>query len=104
MPKNPYPQHARLKEVKDKTQFVHDFFTLLQDNGYHLVKVDDSRGLSSREFDDSLYTFIGVDRWKLEDEKRAMLGHDPIPKGGKSCRTTAKSKPRSRTRRPSSPP
>lgn len=78
MPKDPYPQHTKLKEVSDKTQFVHDFLTFCEEK---LIFLTNGHGNYARH-DELLYEFTGIDRWKLEDEKRAMLD---------SCRKTQKS-------------
>lgn len=75
-PRKIYPEHEKLRLVAGKTQFVHDFLTFLESKGIGLEHKDGNRRPST---DDLLYEFINVDRWKLEDEKRAMLGQDPIP-------------------------
>lgn len=74
--KDPYPQHARLKAVAAQTQFVNDFLTYLGEQGIYLYKDfpdGAQRAVSVSERDDNLYKYIKVDRWKLEDEKRAMV-------------------------------
>ncbi len=76
-PPKTYPEHAKLREVADKTQFVHDFLRFCGEKGFHLAHKDD-RDHCPKE-DDLLYKFIDVDYWKLENEKRAMLGQDPVP-------------------------
>lgn len=73
MSKAQYPEHEKLKRVSEKTQFVYDFLEFLQEKGYWLTTSDGNRGLGISERDDLLFKFIGVDRWKLEDEKTEML-------------------------------
>ena len=63
-----YPEHEKLKLVSDKTQFVHDFLSWCEGQGIFLEK----DGMYKRH-DDLLYKYTGIDRWKLEDEKRALL-------------------------------
>ncbi len=63
-----YPEHEKLKLVVDKTQFVHDFLTWCEGLGYFLMKDD-----RYQRHDELLYKYAGIDRWKLEDEKRAMV-------------------------------
>lgn len=64
-----YPEHEKLKLVSDKTQFVHDFLTFCEGKGFSLQSED---GVYKRHAE-LLYEFTGIDQWKLEDEKRAML-------------------------------
>jgi hypothetical protein len=64
-----YPQHAKLKKVSDKTQFVHDFLTFCEGKGISLQTED---GVYKRHAD-LLYEFTGIDQWKLEDEKRSLI-------------------------------
>jgi hypothetical protein len=66
-----YPEHAKLKTIAEKTQFTADFFDFLEENGIFLSSEESPVSIGRR--DDLLYRFIGVDHWKLEDEKRAML-------------------------------
>ena len=63
-----YRQHEKLRTVCLQTQFVHDFLTFCEEHGVYQMK----DGVYMRH-DDLLYRFVGVDRWKLEDEKRAMI-------------------------------
>jgi len=77
--KDKYPQHARLRAVQDKTQFTADFFEYLGERGIWLY-TKDGVGIGTGERDDLLYKFINVDRWRLEDEKRAMLNQPATPK------------------------
>lgn len=63
-----YPQHEKLKAVSEKTQFVHDFLSWCEEKGVFLMN-----GEVYARHDDLLYKFTGIDRWKLEDEKTAML-------------------------------
>lgn len=63
-----YPEHEKLKAVSDKTQFVHDFLSFCEENNIVLMKDD-----RYARHDELLYKFTGIDQWKLEDEKRAML-------------------------------
>jgi hypothetical protein len=63
-----YPEHEKLKVVSEKTQFVHDFLQWCEVQGIFLEK----DGMYKRH-DELLYKFTGINRWKLEDEKRAML-------------------------------
>jgi len=75
-----YPEHEKLKAVADKTQFVHDFLTFCEEKGVYLEK----NGVYQRHAE-LLYKFTGIDQWKLEDEKRAMI--DSIePKKAKKTR------------------
>lgn len=69
-----YPEHEKLKAVADKTQFVHDFLSWCEVQGIFLEKDD-----RYQRHDDLLYKFTGIDRWKIEDEKRAMI--DGLRKG-----------------------
>jgi hypothetical protein len=64
-----YPEHEKLKAVSDKTQFVHDFLTFCEEKG---VSLQTENGVYKRHAE-LLYEFTGIDQWKLEDEKRAML-------------------------------
>ena len=63
-----YPEHAKLEEVKDKTQFVHDFLMFCEEKGVYL-----ERNEVYQRHEELLYKFTGIDQWKLEDEKRKML-------------------------------
>lgn len=63
-----YPEHEKLRAVADKTQFVADFLEFCQEQGIYQMKDD-----VYQRYDDLLYKFTEIDRWKLEDEKRAML-------------------------------
>ena len=74
-----YPEHEKLKLVSAKTQFVHDFLTFCEEKGISLEK--DGRYMAHR---DLLYEFTGIDQWKLEDEKRAIL--DGLRKATKTRR------------------
>jgi hypothetical protein len=64
-----YPQHQKLKLVSDKTQFVHDFLTFCEEKG---ISLQDENGVY-KHHSDLLYEFTGIDKWKLEDEKEALL-------------------------------
>lgn len=64
-----YPEHEKLKVVAEKTQFVHDFLVFFEEKG---ISLQTDRGVYQRH-DDLLYEFIGVDKWKLDDEKRALI-------------------------------
>ncbi len=69
MAKTPHwPEHEKLKRVADKTQFVHDFLSWCEEKGIYLMN-----GELYARHDEWLYKFTGIDRWKLEDEKRKML-------------------------------
>lgn len=63
-----YPEHRKLKAVAEKTQFVHDFLSFCEEKGIYLMN-----GEVYAAHADLLYKFTGIDRWKLDDEKRAML-------------------------------
>lgn len=63
-----YPEHAKLREVADKTQFVHDFLMFCEGKGIYLEK--DEVYQHHRRL---LYEFTGISDLKLDDEKRAML-------------------------------
>lgn len=63
-----YPEHAKLHEVADKTQFVHDFLTFCEEKGIYLMKDD-----VYQRHDKLLYEYTEIDQWKLDDEKRAMI-------------------------------
>ncbi len=69
MSKERYPEHAKLKMVSDKTQFVHDFLTFCEEKG---ISLQDENGVYHRH-DKLLYEFTGIDQWKLEAEKEALL-------------------------------
>lgn len=68
-----YPEHANLKQVKEKTQFAHDFLQFLEDKGYSLITHDGNVGLSRGQRDEFMFEFIGGNKQKFEDEKVAML-------------------------------
>lgn len=67
-----YPEHEKLKAVKDMTQFVHDFLEFCEEKGVSLVR-DGEIPVSRQRFDDLLFEFIEVDPKELEHEKRLML-------------------------------
>lgn len=69
MSKALYPEHEKLKTVVDKTQFVHDFLTFCEEKG---VSLQTENGVYKRHAE-LLYEFTGIDQWKLEAEKRAMI-------------------------------
>jgi hypothetical protein len=77
-----YPEHEKLKLVRHKTQFVHDFLEQCGEEGVGLCRATDnpnSRGDSDycpihrTERDKILYEFIQVDPNKLEKERVQML-------------------------------
>ncbi|HUV10815.1 MAG TPA: hypothetical protein VMX12_07525 [Acidimicrobiia bacterium] len=67
-----YPEHAKLRAVADKSQAIGEFLDeWLPTQGIILAHVDrDGRVPSIQEL---LAEFFGIDRDKLEAEKRAML-------------------------------
>lgn len=68
---NKYPLHATVKANEQRTQAIHDFLEFCDDKGIHLR--GEYGGFNCSNRDKLLYEFIGVDMWKFEDEKRAML-------------------------------
>jgi hypothetical protein len=73
-----HPEHDKLAEVADKSQVCGEFHEWLMAQGYLLARY----GVGSRpnelspvrrDLDDMLAEFFGIDRVRLEREKRAML-------------------------------
>lgn len=79
-----YPEHDKLKGVKDKSQAIHDFvFTFLSEKGVVLAERQTDENLEG-ELVDGLYPYSGrltslvaefleIDENKLEAEKLQML-------------------------------
>lgn len=82
-----YPQHDKLRLVADKTQFLLEFLKeFCAHRGHYLTNKDNGRVPS---YEDLVYEFVDVDRWKLEEEKRVMVAGLGKPDGlphGVSCR------------------
>ncbi len=64
-----YPEHEKLRAVSAKTQFVHDFLMFCEEKG---ISLQTESGVYKRHAD-LLYEFTGIDQWKLEAEKRALI-------------------------------
>jgi hypothetical protein len=71
----PYPEHAKLAEVTDRSQTIGEFLEWLGDmHQIRLAKyLKDDLVLLNIPVQDLLAMFFGIDLKKLEAEKRAML-------------------------------
>jgi hypothetical protein len=87
-----HPEHDKLAKIADKSQVCGEFHEWLMAQGYVLARYD--RGYRPNELfpvrrrlQDMLAEFFGIDRAKLEQEKRAMLAeiHTIREKGNSSC-------------------
>lgn len=65
-----YPEHDKLRPHADKTNFTMEFIKEHCEPKGVFLSDKDGRAVC---VEDLLYEFIEVDRWKLEDEKRAMV-------------------------------
>lgn len=65
-----YPEHDKLRPYVDKTNFTMEFIKEHCEPKGVFLSDKDGRAVC---VEDLLYEFIEVDRWKLEDEKRAMV-------------------------------
>lgn len=68
-----YPQHDKLRAVKDKTQTINDFLEFLEENGVELVRFKDDWRLTRQQRDKFIAEFFEIDLDELEREKRAMI-------------------------------
>jgi hypothetical protein len=80
---NTYPEHEKLKEVRDKSQAIHEFLEWLQQSEYKMFLAHYFRNERGRTSDlivpntkaitDLVAEFLEIDLVKLENEKREML-------------------------------
>lgn len=74
---DPYPEHTKLRAVKDRSQCVGEFIEWLDEQGIFLAEYWGGRDRTlyrAHESRDSLLArFFEIDRDRLEEEKRAML-------------------------------
>ncbi len=72
-----YPEHAKLKAVKDKTQSICEFIDwLAEEKKVHLAEWASNSGYLLRTLknkEDLVAEFFEIDRRKLEEEKDQML-------------------------------
>lgn len=77
-----YPEHTKLLNNNDRTQFVNDFFEWLNEKHPHtmlcrwftpLMQDDQLVPVQKNEYDALLAEWIDVDLKKIEHEKRMML-------------------------------
>lgn len=77
LPPYPYPEHVKLKRIKDKSQMVKDFLTWCWDNKGAQLCHNDLRDypttILETDVDKMIAGFFEIDLDKLELEKRAML-------------------------------
>lgn len=73
--KDRYPEHEKLKLVKDKSQIIGEFLHewLPSQNLTICEFTADEYFPAMRSTEQLLADFFGIDRGKLEEEKRAML-------------------------------
>jgi len=71
-----FPEHEKLKEVRDKSQACGEFLEWLRSRGYVVCRyyVDRDQYYPAPErAEDLLALFFNIDRDKIEKEKREML-------------------------------
>lgn len=74
-----YPQHEKLRAIRDQSQTIYDFLEWGQEQGWHLAEWDTTRKVDDRMMpiqprtDQVLAKYFGIDLMALEAEKRAML-------------------------------
>lgn len=74
-----YPEHARLREVAEKTQHAGEFLSWLRDEaGFEIY--DEAGDLFLGPAEELLARWQGIDRKALETEKQHML--DSLREGG----------------------
>lgn len=72
--KDEYPEHTRLKAVNAETQAAYDFYEWLGGQGIFLAERYEGRSYPAmKSIDTLLAEWKGIDRDKIEQEKRAML-------------------------------
>ena len=79
-----YPEHDKLKAVKDKSQAIGEFLEWLHDDrGMVLAERDERNDLfiSPLSIRALLAEFFEIDEQRLDDEKRAMLDEHVSSKG-----------------------
>jgi hypothetical protein len=74
-----YPEHEKLRAIKDKSQAIYDFLAWCEEEKGYGLAVDSESGYQGEKYwvpeskRDLLAEFFGIDQQKLEGEKRAML-------------------------------
>lgn len=73
-----YPNAVKLSENADERRTATEFLEWLEENGYHVCERSpgsnfDTYHRTLKNFDDLVLAFIGVDKAKLEEERRAMI-------------------------------
>lgn len=73
-PKEPYPEHVKLKKISHLSQAQGDFIAWLNNKGIGLAKYEDHKLRPVHTpIQDLLAQYHGIDQKKLEAEKVAML-------------------------------
>lgn len=78
-----YPEHEKLQDVKEKSQFLGEFLEWLRGDNYELCDVVRQENSSGQEYvtyvpnrrsiERLLAEFLDINLEKMEEEKRAML-------------------------------
>lgn len=71
-----YPEHEKLKLVKDESQKIGAFLEWLQNRGWGIARYHDGNeelGFAGIGIEGTLALYFDIDLKKLDDEKRAML-------------------------------
>jgi Ribonuclease G/E len=71
------PEHEKLKAIVDQTQPAGEFLEWLEDQGYYLAR-NDEHGRPwalHKDVQTLLAEWQGIDRAKLEREKKALLAY-----------------------------
>ena len=76
-----YPEHEKLRKIRDKSQAIGEFLDNLTTQGFYLCTLHKGRGFGpGGEFfpvttpvQEILADYFEIDLNKLEDEKRALL-------------------------------
>lgn len=69
-----YPEHQKLKAVKDKSQAIGEFLDWLSEQGIYLCKLQQEEYMPHYyRINGLLAEYFGIDENKLEAEKRTML-------------------------------
>jgi hypothetical protein len=62
---------SKLAEYKDEVATVSEFGEWLDDNGYEIIRMDEPN--HTNRIDDLIYQWLGIDKRKVEQERRELI-------------------------------
>lgn len=71
-----YPEHDKLQKVQVESQAIGEFHDWMNEQGYNICELEGEHDRFipiHRRIDDLMAEFFGIDRDKVEEEKRQML-------------------------------